>query len=252
MSDAPIMDGARVLVVGASSGIGRAVAVHAARAGARVCGAARRTEALEAWCSEVGSGHPITADVADSDSCRRIVTEAVSHLGGLDLLVYAAGVGAMSRLEDANPQTWQRDYAVNVIGPTLVCGAALPFLASDGVVSFMSSEAATETRWGLSSYAATKAALDATVRAWRIEHPERRFQRIVMGATVGTDFGAQFDPDLLTTGIDRWQAAGVSLATMEADDVGRQLVEVFAVMLGHPAIDIPDLCFDPRGTPWPE
>lgn len=251
MTDAPIMDGARVLVVGASSGIGRAVAVHAARAGARVCGAARRTEALDAWSAEVGSGHPITADVMDPDSCRRLVTEAVSHLGGLDLVVYAAGVGALGRLEDADSQTWQRDYAVNVIGPTLVCGAALPFLASHAVVSFMSSEAATETRWGLSSYAATKAALDATVRSWRVEHPERRFQRIVMGATVGTDFGTNFDLNLLTTGIDRWQASGVSLETMDADDVGQQLVEMFAVMLAHPAIDVPDLCFDPRGTPWP-
>ena len=76
--------------------------------------------------------------------------------------------------------------------------------------------------------------------------------RRISEATVGTDFGTDFDINLLTTGIDRWQAAGVSLAAMDADDVGQQLVEMFGVMLAHPAIDVPDLCFDPRGTPWPD
>ena len=204
-----------------------------------------------AWGEEAGGGHAVTGDVMNPEDCRRIVNESAALMGGLDLLVYAAGAGTLALLADADPAAWQRDYAVNVIGPTLVCGAALPVLAPGGLVSFISSEAATETRWGLSSYAASKAALDATIRSWRVEHPERRFQRIVMGATVGTDFGIDFDMDLITTGLDRWASSGVSLTMMEADDVGRQLAEIFGVLLAHPGIDVPDLCLDPRGEAWP-
>ncbi len=238
---------ARVLVVGASSGIGRAVALHAQRAGAHVCAAARRAPELETLCASSDRSHAIVADVTQPADCARIVADAVQAMGGLDLVVYAAGAGTLARLVDADPQAWQRDYAVNVIGPTLVCGAALSELAPDGLVTFISSEAVTETRWGLSSYAASKAALDATIRSWRVEHPERRFQRIVMGATIGTDFGLGFDMDLITVGLERWQAAGVSMAMMDADDVGRHLVEVFGVLLAHPGIDVPDLVLDPRG-----
>ena len=251
MNEAPTLRDARVLVVGGSSGIGRAIAVHASRAGAQVCVAARRTAALAALCEASPRSHAITADVTVPADCARLVAESVAAMGGIDLMVYAAGTGTLGRLVDADPDAWHRDYAVNVVGPTLVCGAALAELAPDGLVSFISSEAVTETRWGLSSYAASKAALDATIRSWRVEHPERRFQRIVMGATVGTDFGIGFDMGLITAGLDRWSAAGVSMNMMDADDVGQQLTEVYAVLLAHPQIDVPDLCLDPRGDAWP-
>ena len=251
MTEAPTLHDARVLVVGGSSGIGRAIAVHAARAGAQVCVAARRTAELDALCHASPRSHAITADVSVSEDCARIVAESVVAMGGIDLVVYAAGTGTLARLVDADPGAWHRDYAVNVVGPTLVCGAALAELAPDGLVSFISSEAVTETRWGLSSYAASKAALDATIRSWRVEHPERRFQRIVMGATIGTDFGTGFDMELITRGLDRWAAAGVSMTMMDADDVGQQLTELYGVLLAHPQIDVPDLCLDPRGDAWP-
>ena len=228
-----------------------AIARHAIRAGARVCVAARRTAELDALCNGSPRSHAITADVTLPEDCARIVAEAVTAMGGMDLVVYAAGTGTLARLVDADPDAWHRDYAVNAVGPTLVCGAALAELAPDGLVSFLSSEAVTETRWGLSSYAASKAALDATIRSWRVEHPERRFQRIVMGATIGTDFGTGFDMELITAGLDRWAAAGVSMSMMGADDVGQQLTEVYAVLLAHPQIDVPDLCLDPRGNTWP-
>ena len=141
-------------------------------------------------------------------------------------------------------------YAVNVIGPTAITAAALPHLAPDALVSFLSSESTTETRWGMSAYTAAKAALEATIRSWRVEHPERRFQRIVMGATMPTDFGNGFGEAVLTTAFDRWAAAGVSMTFMETDEVGRHLAETMAVLLAHPTIDVPDLCLDPRGEAW--
>ncbi len=248
MADGPTLASARVLVVGASAGIGRAFAHHAAAMGAQVCVSARRADKL----AEVEGCHGVAADITDAADCRRLVEDAVDRLGGLDLLLHSAGAGTMTAIEDADAAAWARDHAVNVIGPTLVTAAALPHLAPDGIVAFLSSESTGETRWGLSSYTASKAALDATIRSWRVEHPERRFQRIVMGATMPTDFGLGFAPDVLATAFDRWAAAGVSMTYMETDEVGRHLAETMAVLLAHPTIDVPDLCLDPRGEPWPQ
>jgi hypothetical protein len=101
----------------------------------------------------------------------------------------------------------------------------------------------------MSSYQASKAALDSTVGSWRSEHPDRRFLRIVMGATIGTEFGNEFDPQMLGKAFERWLADGISATVMECDDVGRQLADVLAVALAHPQVDMPDLVIDPRGAP---
>jgi len=240
----------RILVVGASAGIGRAFAKHSIAAGAQVCVAARRRERLVELCDEAGGGHIVTGDVSSAADCRRLVVEAAEHLGEIDVLLYAAGVAAMSPIEAIEPDLWRRDFDVNVIGANLVCAAALPVLSPNGLVAFISSESTAETRWGLASYAASKSALDASIRHWRHEHPERRFQRIVMGATIPTEFGDQFPADVLHLALDRWIASGISMAAMETDDVGRQLSELLAVMWNHPNVDVPDLCLDPRGGPW--
>ena len=253
MADARAEEGqglrsARVLVVGASAGIGRAFAHHAAAMGAQVCVSARRADKL----AELDGCHAIAADITDADECRRLVAEAVDRLGAIDLLLHSAGAGTMTHIEQADADSWAQLYAVNVIGPTVITAAALPHLAPDALVSFLSSESTTETRWGMSAYTAAKAALEATIRSWRVEHPERRFQRIVMGATMPTDFGNGFGEAVLTTAFDRWAAAGVSMTYMETDEVGRHLAETMAVLLAHPTIDVPDLCLDPRGEAWPK
>jgi NAD(P)-dependent dehydrogenase (short-subunit alcohol dehydrogenase family) len=240
--------GARVLVVGASAGIGRAFARHAIDMGAVVCVSARRHDELAQLCEESGGGHPVAADVTVADECSRLVTEAVDALGGLDLVVYTAGVGTLAPLHDADADTWRRTYDVNVVGAMLVCAAALPVLSADGLISFMSSESVSDPRWGLSAYSASKSALDLAIRAWRLEHPERRFQRIVMGPTAPTEFGTGFDAEVLGVAFQRWVAAGVQHGLMDTDEVGRQLAELMAVALAHPEIDILDVSFHPRGA----
>lgn len=252
MADAPMLSNARILVVGASAGIGRAFAQSAIAQGAQVCVAARRGDALESLCAEAGGGTAIAGDLTDPDACRRIADAAAEAMGGIDLVVNAAGTGTIQRIEQTDPATWSQIYAVNVIGPTLITAAALPHLAPDAVVAFLSSESAGEIRWGMGPYAASKAALDLTIRQWRTEHPERRFVRVVMGATMPTEFGNSFDGETLTVAFDRWAAAGINfMVAMETEDVGRHLAETFAVVLAHPSIDIPDLRFDTRGEAWP-
>jgi NAD(P)-dependent dehydrogenase (short-subunit alcohol dehydrogenase family) len=247
----PKLAGRKVLVVGASSGIGRSFAAAAIADGATVCVAARRQELLEKLCAEAGAGTPIVADLSIPEDCARIVDEAVGAMGDIDLLLFTSGAGRLTEIARPDPADWKRAYAVNTIGPVLVTAAALPRISPDAVIAFMSSESAGETRWGMSSYQASKAALDSTVSSWRNEHPERRFMRIVMGATIGTDFGNEFDGAMLEKAFERWAADGISAALMESDDVGRQLADILGAALAHPSVDMPDLVIDPRGIPFP-
>ena len=89
---------ARVLVVGASSGIGRAVALQAAAGGARVVLAARRADKLAEAAAEAGDGaSTVVCDVRQPEQCERVVRDAVAQLGGLDVAVYATAVDPLVR-----------------------------------------------------------------------------------------------------------------------------------------------------------
>src|ERR1700749_4476938 len=95
------LEGARVLVVGASSGIGREVAVQLGVAGARVVVAARRADRLSEVIAAVGGDTAsVGCDVRDPAQCDAVVTGAVEHLGGLDAVVYATAVDPLVRLVD--------------------------------------------------------------------------------------------------------------------------------------------------------
>lgn len=246
MHDGVGLAGRRVLVVGASSGIGAAFARAAIRAGALVAVAARRRERLDELVEAAGAGVAVAGDVTDADDARRIVDEAAAALDGLDLVLYAAGAGALQRLEDTDPDLWQALFAVNVIGANLVCGAALRHLDTDGVVAFVSSRTVEDVNWGLLPYAATKAALDTCIRGWRVEHGDRRFVRIVMGNTQPTEFAERLDPDLLGPAIEAWGHQGIPGGMMHVDEVAAALVDALGAICDHPAVDSSELRFDAR------
>jgi NADP-dependent 3-hydroxy acid dehydrogenase YdfG len=247
VSESPTLKGTRILVVGASAGIGAAFARSAAAAGAEVCVSARRLDKLEDLTTELGSGHAIATDVSDEGACQDLVDAAVDRLGGLDLVLYTAGTAVLAPMARAGAEAWRRSYEVNVVGPALVAQAAVPHMATGGFVGFLSSESVHEFRWGLGTYAASKAALDTAIHYWRHEHPDRRFSRIVIGATMPTDFGNNFtDVELLTEALEKWAGTGIPMTAMETSDVGQHLAELMAVVLAHPEIDVPDLYLDAR------
>jgi NADP-dependent 3-hydroxy acid dehydrogenase YdfG len=247
VSESTSLKGRRILVVGASAGIGEAFARSAARDGAEVCVSARRLDKLESLIAELGSGHAIAADVSSADACGTLVDTAVERLGGLDLVLYSAGTAVLAPLVSAGADAWRASYEVNVVGPALVAQAAVPHMSTEGMVAFISSEAVHEYRWGMGTYAASKAALDTAIKYWRNEHTDRRFCRIVMGATMPTDFGNNFvDPVLLNTALEQWMADGLTMTAMDTSDVGQHLAELMGVVLAHPEIDVPDLYLDAR------
>jgi len=235
----PTLAGRRVFVVGASSGIGRAVAVGAVRAGAEVVMTARRKDRLDDAVAEAGGGTAVDADVAKPEECARAAERAGRHLGQIDLVVFAAGMAPLRRIEETTAGDWAATMATNVVGLNLLTSALLPRLAPGAVVAALSSEAVDHARYGLVAYGASKAALDASLRHWRVEHPEIRFTCVAVGSTVGTDFSAGFDRELLASAYKAWTKQGLTQKTyMKADDVGAVLLGLLATSLAFPGVSL--------------
>lgn len=236
------MEGRRVLVVGASAGIGRAIATHAVREGAATVLSARRADALRAAVGEAGGGVAIAGDVCDADDCRRVVDETCRALGGLDLLVSAVGVAPMHRVLDTTPEQWRRVFETNTIGVQQMIAAAVPALGETGTVAVLSSETVGRPRAGLVAYTSSKAALEESLRGWRAEHGGMRFTCITVGATVPTEFGTEFDPDVMASVFEDWTRQGLWQAEfMDTDQVGRVIVRSLAVALACPSVGIEQL-----------
>lgn len=207
---------ARVVVIGASSGLGRSIAVGLGRAGDRVALLARRRDRLEDAAAEAGAGAvAIECDVTDPDRCRAAIDEAARALGGIDALVYSSGIGRLEKLADVDPTRWAEVFATNVTGAAVATAAALPHLAaSGGVAAYLSSVSASLTApWpGLGSYAISKAALDKMVEAWRSEHPEVGFTRLIVGDCAGGDgpsgseFPVAWDQEVAAEVVPTWMA----------------------------------------------
>ena len=140
-------NGLRVVVVGASSGLGRCIGIELAKRGARVALLARRRERLEAAAREAGpEALVIECDVTDERSCQSGIADAAAGLGGIDALVYAPAIGPLARLADTDADTWRRVFDTNVVGASVITAAALPHLtASAGTAVFLSSVSASQT-----------------------------------------------------------------------------------------------------------
>jgi NAD(P)-dependent dehydrogenase (short-subunit alcohol dehydrogenase family) len=242
------LTGKRLLIVGGSAGIGRSTALSAAKAGAAISVVGRSTDKLEEVVSTAGSGIGISADVRDPDRCSSLVSEAVEALGGLDAVVISAAVSPLAPLDVVSAATWRDVMITNTIAPALVAQAALDHVSDDGVIVFISSITVGLGHHGLSSYAASKAALDRTVRAWRMERPDHRFVCLAVGDTIGTDFTRDFDANIAGAVFPKWLAASVIHQNhMEVDDLGRTIAEFVAMLLAHPGLTIPELTIIPPG-----
>jgi len=239
------VDGRRLLVVGATSGVGRAIAVTAAGSGARVVAVGRRSDRLdELVAQDHGELVGVRADVREEDDCARMVDDAVHTLGGLDALVYATGMSPLGRLVDMGADEWHAVLETNVVGAALVCRHAIPHLErSGGRAVFLSSISVEDPRPFLVPYGASKAALDSLIQGWRNEHPDLCFTRVVVGPTA-TEFGTGWDPTTLGELAEARAERGVVKATiMTADEVAAQVLDVLTA-----PVWIDDLRLMPRNS----
>lgn len=242
------LSGRKLLVVGGSSGIGRSTAIAAASAGADITVVGRSEAKLAEVVTTAGKGTGIAADVRDPERCSGLVGEAVDAMGGLDALVFCTAVSPLAPLDEVSAGTWQDVITTNAIAPALVAQAALEHIPENGLIVFLSSITVGSGHHGLASYAASKAALDRTVRAWRMERPDKRFVCMAVGDTLGTDFARDFDPEQAGALFPKWLAANVIYQNhMESDDLGRTIAEFVAMLLAHPGLTIPELTIVPPG-----
>lgn len=157
------LDGASVVVVGASGGLGRQIARQLADCGARLTLAARDRKAVES----LGFDAPVVAaDIRDAESGASIVEAALSARGRIDGLVNAAGVVAFGSLADTGDEVIEDLFLTNVLGPLWLMRAAIPALTeSRGFIANISAVVAEQPLPGMAAYAASKAALTAADRA---------------------------------------------------------------------------------------
>ncbi|MFF7312090.1 SDR family oxidoreductase [Streptomyces sp. NPDC008137] len=163
MSD---FEGITALVTGGASGIGRATADLLAERGARVA-------VLDLDPSPVD--RPLLAyraDVTDDASVRAAVAAAVADLGGLDVLVNNAGIGAQGTVEDNSDDDWHRVYDVNVVGMVRTARACLPHLRASAHAAIVNtcSIAATAGLPQRALYSATKGAVYSLTLAMAADH----------------------------------------------------------------------------------
>jgi NADP-dependent 3-hydroxy acid dehydrogenase YdfG len=157
------------VVTGASSGIGRAVALHLVQHGATVCLVGRPSEALQTLVASaqasVADSHSFWLDLAKDDDILKLTAHLQEQFGRVDILVHSAGVFAMGKLEIAPIEALDRQYRINVRAPYL-----LPLLKkSQGQIVFINSSVGLNARASVGQYAATKHALKAIADSLREE-----------------------------------------------------------------------------------
>ncbi|WP_430331886.1 SDR family NAD(P)-dependent oxidoreductase [Rhodococcus sp. ACT016] len=179
---------ARILVTGAASGIGQATALRLLSEGGRVAVADISEEGLaetrlRAQQADLdGDLCSFELDVADEESVTSVVRQAVETLGGLDVLVNAAGILRGAHTHQTSLAMWNRTIGVNLTGTFLVTREALPALLASGkgVVVNFSSTSATFAHPYMAAYAASKGGIQSFTHALALEYGKQGLRAVAV------------------------------------------------------------------------
>jgi NAD(P)-dependent dehydrogenase (short-subunit alcohol dehydrogenase family) len=166
------LEGQRALVTGATSGIGRAVALQLAQKGAEVLvhgrHAARGADTVQEITGAGGKASFVAADLADAADVQWLASE----VGDVDILINNAGISLFGPTAEFEISAFDRMFASNVRAPFILVGALAPGMAARGHGSIVSvsSMAGGVGLVGGAAYGATKASLEAMTRAWAVEY----------------------------------------------------------------------------------
>ncbi|MFI2229288.1 SDR family NAD(P)-dependent oxidoreductase [Nocardia testacea] len=240
--------GRRVLITGGGSGIGQASVLRILEEGGQVV-AADISEAGLADTAEKANSTALSTlsmDIADEESARAGVAEAVQRLGGLDTLVNAAGVLRSAHFEQTTLAEFEQVLRINLIGTFLVTRESIPALRAGvgpAVVNFSSTSAAFAHPY-MSAYAASKGGIQAMTHALALEFSKQgiRFNSVQPGSissgmTDGTGRSKQSLGPGLPPDVDLGMFAKASPA-LPLDDgaifAGPDAVAAVVAMLGSP------------------
>lgn len=160
-----------IIITGASSGIGAALAQYLAQQGAKVVLAARNQAQLEAVQVHCPNSLVIPTDVTDPQACHGLIEKTVAHFGRLDALVNNAGVSMLSRFDEVQDLAiFDKMMQINYFGPVYCTRAALPHLRqSKGLIVGISSLAGKTGIPYRTGYSASKHAMQGFFDSLRIE-----------------------------------------------------------------------------------
>ncbi|GAA1432763.1 SDR family oxidoreductase [Microlunatus lacustris] len=220
------LDGLVAVVTGGASGIGAAVAARLQADGARVA-------VLDLDADAAAEGQlAVVCDVSDDASVRAAVARVVEELGGLDLVVNNAGIGAAGTVADNDDEEWHRVLDVNVLGMVRVTRAALPHLRASSAPAVVntSSIAATAGLPQRALYSASKGAVLALTRAMAADHVHEGIRvNCVNPGTADTPWvqrllDAAEDPAAERTALENRQPHGRLVSAQEVADAVAYLV----------------------------
>jgi NADP-dependent 3-hydroxy acid dehydrogenase YdfG len=162
------------LITGASSGVGRAIALDFARLGVRVLLAGRNTDKLRNVQDEIlrlgGTAESFQVDLSNDQQLQNFAEHAQKRLPRLDFLVHSAGVFRMAPIATATLEDFDSQYRCNVRAPFFLTQALLPqLIAARGAIAFINSTAGETSHPNISQYAASKHALKALADTLRLE-----------------------------------------------------------------------------------
>ena len=216
-----------MIITGASSGIGQALAEEALKSGYRVAMAARNHEAMRKWVGQLGLSENryliVQTDVTREADCERFIKEAVNRFGRIDVLVNNAGISMRALFADLDLKVVERLMQVNFWGMVYCTHYALPhLLQSRGGVVGVSSIAGYKGLPGRSAYSASKFAMHGFLEALRIENLNKGLHVLI--ACPGFTASNIRKTALAADGSQQGESPRSEDKMMQADEVARQLL----------------------------
>jgi short-subunit dehydrogenase len=238
------IDGIRAIVTGASSGIGRAIALQLVRQGGRCVVVARNREKLQALADEIESAADIrgcveivSGDVTEAETRQRALSQVVDTWGGLDALVNNAGIAAFGRFADGQPERLRQIMEVNFFATAEMIREALPLLGQGNrpIVVNVASILGHRGIPRMSEYCASKFAVQGLSQTLRVELGQLGIDLLVVSpGTTRTEF---YDHVVHGRGDAPWNSGhsvtpeDVARATVTAMQRGRR--EIFPNVMGR-------------------